>query len=65
MFFQTEIDSENRPWTAFTTDRSHYQMQRLPMELKISPSSFSRAMTTGTKSRKSFCILGLLNNLGQ
>ena len=44
-FYQIEIDPESRPCTAFITDRGHYQMKRLPMGLKISPSSFSRAMT--------------------
>lgn len=44
-YYQIELDQESRRYTAFTTDRGQYQMTRLPMGLKISPSAFSRAMT--------------------
>lgn len=44
-YYQIELEKESRPITAFTTDRGQYQMKRLPMGLKISPSAFSRAMT--------------------
>lgn len=36
---------ESRPCTAFVTDKGQYQLKRLPMGLKISPSAFSRLMT--------------------
>lgn len=44
-YYQLEITPESRPYTAFTTDRGQFQMKRLPMGLKISPSAFSRLMT--------------------
>ncbi|XP_057669912.1 uncharacterized protein LOC130902096 [Diorhabda carinulata] len=44
-YHQIELDSESRQYTAFTTDRGQYQLTRLPMGLKISPSAFARAMT--------------------
>lgn len=44
-YYQCEIDSESRPITAFTTASGQFQMTRLPMGLKISPSTFSRLMT--------------------
>lgn len=44
-YYQLSLDPSSRPYTAFTTDRAQYQMKRLPMGLKTSPSSFSRAMT--------------------
>lgn len=44
-YYQVELDDASRRYTAFTTDRGQYQMTRLPMGLKISPSAFSRAMT--------------------
>lgn len=44
-YYQIELDKDSRHFTAFTTDRGQYQMKRLPMGLKISPSAFSRAMT--------------------
>lgn len=44
-YYQIELDSSSRPCTAFSTTKDQYQMTRLPMGLKISPSAFSRAMT--------------------
>lgn len=44
-YYQIELEKESRPCTAFVTDRGQFQMTRLPMGLKISPSSFSRAMS--------------------
>lgn len=44
-YYQCEITPEDRAITAFTTPTSQYPMTRLPMGLKISPSSFSRMMT--------------------
>lgn len=44
-YYQVEIDPQSRPITAFSTDKAQYQMKRLPMGLKISPSAFSRVMT--------------------
>lgn len=44
-YHQIELDPESRKCTAFTTERGQFQMKRLPMGLKISPSAFSRAMT--------------------
>lgn len=44
-YYQLELDPNSRQYTAFTTNRGQYQMKRLPMGLKTSPSSFSRLMT--------------------
>lgn len=44
-YYQLELDENSRKYTAFTTSNGQYQMTRLPMGLKISPSAFSRAMT--------------------
>jgi transposase InsO family protein len=44
-FYQLEIKESDRPCTAFVTDRGQFQMKKLPMGLKISPSAFSRLMT--------------------
>lgn len=44
-YYQCEIKPEDRKITAFTTPDGQYQMTRLPMGLKTSPSSFSRLMT--------------------
>lgn len=44
-FFQLKLNEQSRPYTAFTTPSGHYQLTRLPMGLKTSPSCFSRAMT--------------------
>lgn len=44
-YYQCLLRPEDRPVTAFSTPSGQYQMTRLPMGLKISPSSFSRLMT--------------------
>lgn len=44
-FYQISLNKESRPCTAFTTGKNQYQMTRMPMGLKSSPSSFSRMMT--------------------
>ena len=44
-YYQMELDENSRPCTAFSTDKGHYQLTRLPMGLKISPSIFSRMMS--------------------
>lgn len=44
-YYQLELDRDSRPYTAFTTNEGQFQMKRLPMGLKISPSAFSRLMT--------------------
>lgn len=44
-YYQCSLRPEDRPVTAFSTPSGQYQMTRLPMGLKISPSTFSRLMT--------------------
>lgn len=44
-FYQLPIKKDDRGCTAFVTDKGQYQMCKLPMGLKISPSAFSRMMT--------------------
>ena len=59
-YYQCEIKPEDRPITAFSTSQGQYQMTRLPMGLKVSPSTFSRLMTvamTGLNMEK--CLVYL------
>lgn len=59
-YYQCELKQEDRPITAFSTSTGQYQMTRLPMGLKISPSAFSRLMTvamTGLNLEK--CLIYL------
>ncbi|KAK9680969.1 Reverse transcriptase (RNA-dependent DNA polymerase) [Popillia japonica] len=44
-YYLVELDQNSRKYTAFTTSKGKFQMTRLPMGLKTSPSSFSRVMT--------------------
>lgn len=44
-YYQCKLRKKDRSITAFTTPTGQYQMTRLPMGLKISPSTFSRMMT--------------------
>jgi hypothetical protein len=57
-YYQQELDKESRKYTAFCSGQ--YQMTRLPMGLKISPSSFSRMITmamSGLTYEKCFVYL--------
>ena len=44
-FHQIKINKEDRPLTAFSTNKGHYQFKRLPFGLKISTNSFQRMLT--------------------
>ena len=44
-YYQVGLDSESRKVTGFSTPDGQFQMKRLPMGLKISPSAFSRVMS--------------------
>lgn len=59
-YYQVELTPDSRPCTAFVTDQGQFQMKRLPMGLKISPSAFSRLMTvamSGLTYEKCFVYL--------
>lgn len=67
-YYQCEIKPEDRPITAFTTPTGQFQMTRLPMGLKTSPSSFSRLMTiamSGLNMEKCLIYLDDLIIFGQ
>lgn len=62
-YYQVELDEESRPCTAFATDKGQWQMKRLPMGLKISPSSFQRLMTvaiSGLTPESAFVYLPII-----
>lgn len=44
-YYQIQLDKDSRPYTAFTTSDGHFQLTRMPMGLKTSPSCFSRIMS--------------------
>lgn len=59
-YYQVTLTPDSRNITAFTTNTGQYQMKRLPMGLKISPSAFSRVMTvamSGLTYEKCFIYL--------
>ena len=60
-YYQLEIDGNSRPITAFSIPGvGQFQMTKLPMGLKISPSAFSRMMTiamSGLNYHKCFVYL--------
>lgn len=59
-YYQLSLKPESRKYTAFTTPTGQFQMTRLPMGLKTSPSCFSRAMTiamAGLNYEKCFVYL--------
>ena len=59
-YYQVLLNPGDRKYTAFSTNSGHYQMKRLPMGLKISPSAFSRAMSiamSGLTFEKCFIYL--------
>lgn len=44
-FHQIELSHDSRPLTAFSTNKGHYQFNRLPFGLKISTNSFQRMLS--------------------
>lgn len=44
-FHQIELKDESKQYTAFSTTAGHYEFNRLPFGLNISPNSFQRMMT--------------------
>lgn len=44
-FHQIEIEENSKKFTAFSTANGHYEFNRLPFGLSISPNSFQRMMT--------------------
>lgn len=43
-FHQIKLNRRSRKYTAFSSDRGHYQYKRLPFGLNIAPNSFQRMM---------------------
>lgn len=62
-YYQANLAPECRKYTAFTTPTGQYQMTRLPMGLKISPSSFSRLMTVAMSELTYEKLFVYLDNL--
>lgn len=59
-YYQMELDDNSKPLTAFSTENGHFQLTRLPMGLKTSPSAFSRMMSiamSGLTSSRCFVYL--------
>lgn len=44
-FHQIELDNKSKRYTAFSSPDGHYEFNRLPFGLNISPNSFQRMMT--------------------
>ena len=44
-FHQIELKEDSKQFTAFSTDSGHFEFNRLPFGLNISPNSFQRMMT--------------------
>lgn len=44
-FHQIPLDPQSRKYTAFSTNKGHFQYKRLPFGLKISTNSFQRMLT--------------------
>lgn len=44
-FHQIELDENSKQFTAFSSSSGHYEFNRLPFGLNISPNSFQRMMT--------------------
>jgi len=44
-YWQVELDEESKQKTAFSTDRGHYEFNRVPFGLKNAPTEFSRIMS--------------------
>jgi len=45
-FLQIPVKLEDRPKIAFSAVYAHYEYKRMPMGLKVAPSTFQRLMST-------------------
>ena len=62
-YYQCKLKPEDRHVTAFSTPTGQYQMTRLPMGLKTSPSSFSRLMTVAMSGLNLYKCLIYLDDI--
>lgn len=59
-YYQVSLEPSSRKYTSFCTSTGQFQMKRLPMGLKVSPSAFSRVMSvamSGLNFEKCFIYL--------
>lgn len=60
-YYQVGLKHDIRPYTAFVTDEGQWQLKRLPMGFKISPSAFSRLMTVAMSGLSTEASFGRYN----
>ena len=62
-FHQIELEESSKPFTAFSTGSGHYEFNRLPFGLNISPNSFQRMMTISLSSLPPECAFLYIDDI--
>lgn len=62
-YFQCSVKEEDRPKTAFTTYRGHYQFNKVPFGLKNSATIFQRLITTALKDLINVCCWSYIDDV--
>lgn len=62
-FHQIEVEPKDRPKTAFSTEKGHFEFIRMPFGLKNAPSTFQRAMNSILNELIGKCCLVYLDDI--
>ena len=62
-FHQIEVELKDRPKTAFSTEKGHFEFFRMPFGLKNAPSTFQRAMNNILNELIGTCCLVYLDDI--
>uniref|UniRef100_A0AB38Z266 Polyprotein n=1 Tax=Breu errantivirus TaxID=3078398 RepID=A0AB38Z266_9VIRU len=62
-FHQIEVEEKDRPKTAFSTNKGHFEFIRMPFGLKNAPATFQRAMNSILNELIGRCCLVYLDDI--
>ena len=62
-YYQLPIDDESKPYTAFTTNRNHWQFKRLSFGLRNAPSAFQREIQAVLSSFPSNKVIAYIDDI--
>lgn len=62
-FHQIKVDKKDRPKTAFSTDKGHFEFIRMPFGLKNAPATFQRAMNILLSNLIGKCCLVYMDDI--
>lgn len=62
-FHQIPLDEPSKRYTAFSTDKGHFEFNRLPFGLNISPNSFQRMMSIALSGLPPHCAFLYIDDI--